>query len=299
MGTVPEVTAPNTVMFVFPAVVGGNPGDAQVQDNGGNLAGIAPGPLGNVFTSDGVAVPHANWESALPGSVISPPWLPLSAFFIDFPGAVPWEGGRSVGDSVGKFLNEIVSPPVAGPPQNGHGVASFNGTTQELVFGLPIANPCHLDQLVTASAGTVAVLVNLTSTAAAGADASSDPSPFVDDDGGTFFYLTASASGARAQIFSGGIQTTPFSPLPLGSYHVVMCRFDGVTLQCRVDRGPWQSVACGPIGGLTNPVDVFVSAGGHNAHGLLGGLFASKICFTDTQANALVDWIDSYFNLAL
>lgn len=111
--------------------------------------------------------------------------------------------------------------------------------------------------------------------------------------------VTVSAKGVCAyQANSGSIYCyTPHIPVPLSKWLLIQVRWNGVLLQCRVNRGPWQSVDC--IGQIVSPgTEMWFGFSGYSSldGDMLDPLIAAG-CWTNAQADNIGAYLQSKYAL--
>lgn len=171
----------------------------------------------------------------------------------------PWLGSPSTGSSGLRNLTQATNPPSTAAAVNGFVPADFDGTNDFLTTGLLTSD------FVTASAGSIAALVNIdaisTSVAVGGVAWYNDA--IINDAGGYVGIVLGGASSneAQAYVFDGVWFKAAGVTVTLGAWQFLQMRWDGSRVEIRLNNGSWNTATAGPIELMGGEVRVGISAG--------------------------------------
>ena len=170
----------------------------------------------------------------------------------------PWAGSPSTGSSGLRNLTEATNPPSAGTAVNGFAPADFDGTNDLMnVSGLTTRN------LVSASAGSVAALVNIdainTSVAIGGLIWQNDG--IISDNGAYWGLMLGGASSNQAQgyVYDGAFSAAGVT-ITLATWQFLQMRWDGTRVEMRLNNGSWNTATAGSMQSTANGLRVGVNA---------------------------------------
>lgn len=173
--------------------------------------------------------------------------LDATGYWLDFASA-PWLGTASAGTSLGHDFTHDTVDPTVGADFGSHPSADLNGTTQYL-------DETAWGDLITEAAYGFHIVAELdTASAPAGGGSEYIDPTFLGDATNGEIYVTVTSDGIRAGHYDGSAyQNTDPIPFSIGVKICVQVRYDGTSLQCRVDgldsmgSPGWESVAVGNV----------------------------------------------------
>lgn len=184
-------------------------------------------------------------------------------------------------------LSESTNAPSDATALNGHDVADFDGTADLL----KAAN--DFSTFVTATAGTILVLFNADTAAAAAANNYDDPALVCDENNG--FNIGFSDGGVGFAYYDGTWVQPARVTCATGGYHVAKCRWDGTHLETGVDSGAMGVDGAGNLqfyaGSKLTVGRVAISATAY-----FDGKVAEVITADSKLSNADIANVISYFN---
>ena len=170
----------------------------------------------------------------------------------------PWVASESTGSSGLRSLTQASVPPSAGSSVNGYAPADFDGSNDFLSTNLTVSD------FVTASAGSIAALVNIdainTAVPIGGIGFNNDA--IVNDTGGYVGLVLGGASSNQAQayIYDGAMKAAGVT-VTLATWQFLQMRWDGTRVEIRLNGGSWSTALCGSIQVPTYELRAGVSAG--------------------------------------
>lgn len=240
------------------------------------------------------------YASSTVSTGIDPATLALTLFYkADFPGGTSWSGTASTGSSGTNAATEATNPPTQGTAVSGHIPAKFNGTNQLLTTG------ADMSAMFSATAMTFIALVNVTSAPGAAAVGTPYLDPGVLSFASQGYYgMGVNSTGLRVYAFDGAYREIASSALPFstGALQALQMKWDGVNLKGRVNRGTWQSVACGTvsntagfkgkIGTTYDAASAFLAADG------IEELIGTNIVLDDPTCDGILDHFNAVYGTA-
>lgn len=175
------------------------------------------------------------------GGLDYPATLPLTGWWRAFAGS-PWPGTASAGGSASRELSQATNSPDIGTTINGFTTADFEQANTDF---LDSPAGTTLDTFFNANAGSAWALIRAESTRADQANAFNETT--ILGDACNFFGLVIASSGVRATLHDGAWKETPYQALATGVWGLAQVRWNGTSLESRVNGGIWQAVAAGNI----------------------------------------------------
>jgi hypothetical protein len=238
--------------------------------------------------------------SARSSGAFSPASLPLSGWWRDYPGSVPWSGSTSGGTSGSHATNNVGTAIPTGASLNGHATASLNGTNGAFT------TVDNMSALFSTTSVSGWILVNPTSIAHDDAVNPYNNDSFIVTQGASWFYTYMRQGGGTPKagigLFNGTTeQFVETTGITTGSWHLVQFKYDGTNLKIRVDSGAWQSLAAGPIGGGSSaPIDIGRTVAGTVFTNALVSEFAlSSSVLADSDFDSVKGYVNSRYGLSL
>jgi hypothetical protein len=154
--------------------------------------------------------------------------------------SLPWPGEDTTGPSLGRDLYEAVDFPGSGTAQNGYTPPAFDGTN-DLLTADGVA-----EDYLGATGWTIHAVVRCNSLAAPGGFTADNEALISVGPGSAAVNLAFDSTGVTALQYDGFGGTAETTRIAVGTtdYRVIQARWNGALLECRVDGGSWQSVAC-------------------------------------------------------
>src|SRR5574338_15987 len=205
----------------------------------------------------------------------------------DYPGGTPppqWRGSASAGPSgiYGLNCSSGNAPDTTGAQLNGFTVANFNGTNDQLDYASGSST------FVSAAAGSVSYLFNAD---AMGTNNAIGNNPALLKTSGSFLLIEWINSGLKCTIWDTNYRSISLAATS-GSWLAVQMRWNGTTMEARLGRTAWSSIACGNIGGL---FQMYVGASGTTGPYFFDGRIADIIMKKTRLDNATMDNILNYY----
>lgn len=199
---------------------------------------------------------------------------------------LPWLGEASAGGSLGRDLYEATNFPGSGTPKNGYTPAAFDGVNDLLVAS------GAAEDYFGVTGWTIHAVVKCTSLVAPGGFTADQPALFSVGPGSSAVALAFDSTGVTALQYDGigGTAETPRIAVGTSTYRRIQARWTGTQIQCRVDGGAWQSVACTSqvaYSGTGEILRMGVNYDGTKflaAEVLEGGVFATSLSDSDLDA---------------
>ncbi len=206
----------------------------------GNLT-LVNGGVVSVPTSGTVLNGYAS-ASFVPS--LDPATLNLTGWWkADF-SAAPWVGTASAGTSGSHNLTTSSgNDPIAGTAQNGHVPAKYVVADGELILHGGV-----LSDVFTAAAGTLVLCALVPTTSATSGSPFGDPGFLGDADGALI--ASFSTSGFAVGINDGAPKVVTVA-CSTAAYHRLYMRWNGSTVEAKVDTGSWSTLAAGNITDVT------------------------------------------------
>lgn len=206
----------------------------------------------------------------------------------------PWSGTASAGTSGSNNLTDSGNSPSAGTAVNGYTPADFDGLNDVL-------NGPNVDDLVSNSAGTIIALAYMDA-------AFADPGASLYYTAPAFFgrgvsnsrvALCYTSSGVRIGGSSDGISYDSVAvAASTGAWHLLQGRWNGTTLEVRVDSGSWSTLAQTITLTTTGMVSGSDSSGTNYLNGKVLELMTAQIRVSDSEANNIVSYVNDRYALS-
>jgi hypothetical protein len=171
----------------------------------------------------------------------------------DYTGS-PWTSTASAGSSGGRTLTEGFNPPTVGPNLN-----TFASAHGDAVDNVMVGD--DLDVLISPSQYSGFVLCQVNTIGGSANDAAPYNNAYIIGQTAVYYWgiSTTSDGGNRVQVWqydSTSWKTVAGLAITLGTPFLLQFKYAAGTLQARINRGTWQSVAAGPVAAL-NPLQLF------------------------------------------
>lgn len=236
----------------------------------------------------------ADFEApAGPTTPIDPATLALTGWWPASYSGAPWSDTVSAGTSGARDLETTTLDPDVGTAVNGYTPAAFTpGNFDSLTTNLS-SNTAFIG-----ASGTIFVLFY----------ANSAPAPSGSDYGdGTFLSDLTNAettfgfttSGICAAIYDGAYNRVDVA-CSTGAWHLAQFRWNGTTLEARVDNGTWSSVACGsytPVTPSAFRVGVTYLSGYYD--GSILEILTADFAFSNLEADGVGAFLQEKYALTL
>lgn len=215
--------------------------------------------------------------------------LDLSGWYQEWLGAVDWFSSPSAGTSGARKINSASNAPGSGT-LNGHSIITFDGINQNIADSAVTAA-----SYITVAAYTQSILCRPKNpqipTGAPFAE------PMIIGENNATFGIDWTTSGISAWQYDGGYKTTPYIATVGNTWNVIDVKYDGITLECRVNGSVWSQIAAGNITTLAG--STFRVGRGYGAASFaevdVAEFITSQIALTDGQLNAVrAYWAGKY-----
>lgn len=203
-----------------------------------------------------------------------------------------WTGRASAGASLGRDLVQATggSQPAAGATVNGFTPPDFDGTNDSL----PTVAPVYITDLVSASAGLIAVVFNADTSAAAQASPNFNNDRAIFSDTAGRIGIAHTSTGVRAYCYNGTTRVaTTLITAPTGVWGVALAWWDSTNLSCQFNSGSPQSVAEG--GAITFAATTLARAGLAST-GFFDGRVAEILTMNTTPSLDFIENVRSYLS---
>lgn len=200
-----------------------------------------------------------------------------------------WTGTASAGTSGTYNAVDDGGTPPTDALCAGLTVAKFFGTRY---FG---SVPKVLSQIVSASAGTLGLVLRPATAIAEAASAETAAVVFGDAASLPNLVVAFDASGVRVGARdASGWKELAAVPATLGVDSIAIVTWDGTTLKATVNGGAWESVACGAIADVSQPYILGTNYQGSIFYtGAVKMAFASDVGITDEERDGVTAYIQS------
>lgn len=200
-----------------------------------------------------------------------------------------WTGTASAGTSGTYNAVDDGGTPPTDALCAGLTVAKFFGTRY---FG---SVPKVLSQIVSASAGTLGLVLRPATAIAEATSAETSAIVFGDAASLPNLVVAYDASGIRVGARdAGGWNELVAVPATLGADSTAIVTWDGVTLKATVNGGAWESVACGPLADVSQPYIMGTNYNGTIFYtGAVKMAFASPVAITDEERDGVTAFIQT------
>lgn len=223
-------------------------------------------------------------------AIFDPSTLSLTGWWRASYGGTPWSPTSSAGTSGSDGSLTTGVAPSVGTAVNSLTPATFNGTTQYLVNSNAIST--FFDP--GGAAGSIAILFNASSAASDGGAPYTTNPGLMSSAGGGYLIIGYSTSGldVAAHQFSGYTSLSGIAAAT-GAWHLAQIKWDGSSLNARVDSGSWSSTSFGSIDLMSETLQV-----GSNLDNtkLLAGSILEVMTAATSLSNTTFDNIKSYMN---
>ncbi len=207
----------------------------------------------------------------------------------DYAGS-PWTGEE------GGTLSQATNAPSTGTAVNGAVPASFDGADDYLDTS---TGGTYAD-LFNNDAGTIIVLVNLTSLDAAEANVFNDAPLFREAGVNQGFHVNA--DGVAGAIYSGSWkQTATPVAISTGEWAVAAMYWDGVNHGVSVNGGSWTTTACGAseaAGGSANRIGIPFGSSAY-LHGDVLEVMTKDAVLTDSNITDIISYFNATYGLSI
>lgn len=233
-------------------------------------------------------------------SPFDPATLSLSGWWRASFSASPWVGVASAGSSGSRELSEGTNPPSAGTAVNGLTPADFDGTNDFLTAST--VGAANLEHYFTTSAYTYSLLIFADAAAADAGDADGYTMPGLIGDGSfaTPMGCSFSDAGIRAWHNASGNWNSVEVPCSTGAWHAVQVRYNGTTLQTRVDGGAWSDQTRGNVGiSLAATMRIGRNYASVYFNGKILDIITASTALTDENLDSIIEYYNSQYGLSL
>ena len=228
---------------------------------------------------------------AQPFEYFSPAQLTLSGWWRGYSGSAPWAGTASGGTSGSHSLTTAGADPTGGT-LNGHGTATFNGSTEYLTSSLTIATLFHTTGGAISDAGFLFLLFKATA-AVAGGTGTPYSWPAVATSGASIIASFAS-DGFHFSLYNGGYNEV-IDACATGAYHAGQMEWDGVSVgEARLDNGSWSALGVDEMNNTTS--DTLMVGANFAAAAFFTGAIVEIITAPSSLGHTTADKIRAYIN---
>ncbi len=234
-------------------------------------------------------------------AVFDPAVLDLSMWVRGDFASSPWSGVVSAGHSGERSLSETTNPPSVGTTLNTWDSADFDGTNDTLKA--TTGGATTWTSYITDTAYTMSVLfwADAATADAGNADSYVNP-PIVADATQGAIGIGFTTSGVRAWHQVGGDYASVALAATTGAWHLVQVRYDGTTLQTRIDGGSWSNQTRGHVSATAlgaQPQFGMNYASNKFFNGKVMEIIVAPSALSDANCDNILDYTNARYALSL